>query len=572
MSFQLPITIAAAIQNIENNRYLLPAIQREFEWKHHKIEWLFDSIMRNYPISSFLFWKVEGSTKSEYKFYKFIKNFKQRYNTHNEEISTSGLNDFTAVLDGQQRLTSLYIGLCGSYAYRMPRLHEENSERVYPTRRLYLNILNGLEDEEDGRTFEFKFLTDQEFRDEPEKWFKVSDIMGLGDDFEFDEYLDARNLKANRFSYKALSTLKRVVHAMPLVNFFQESEQSLDKALNIFIRINSGGEPLNFSDLIMSIAVANWKSTNAREEIHSLVDSVRDKGFTISKDFVLKTFLYLHSNDIKFKVTNFSKNNAIEFEREWVQIRDAILSVFDLIKTYGLTDFTLTSKNALIPIVYYIYHIKITKDFHTSIGHTNDREAIKKWLHTVLIKKVFGGTSDSVLTQIRSAFTSKVSVTPMEHIDEVFPVGRINTALKRDLGITEEFLDDLLLTQMEDVYAFSVLALLYPNLDYKNNNFHKDHLHPSYRFKELPETDKSKYQWETYNSILNLQMLDANENMSKQELDLKAWVNAQTANQDRVSFLNNHLIPDTNLELSNFAEFIELRKVILKDRLKTLLN
>jgi len=128
MSFQTPITISAAIRNIENNQYLLPAIQREFKWGPEKIEWLFDSIMRNYPISSFLFWRVEGDTKKNYKFYQFLKDFKQRYKTHNDEFSTSGHNDFTAVLDGQQRLTSLYIGLRGSYAYRTPRLHEENTE------------------------------------------------------------------------------------------------------------------------------------------------------------------------------------------------------------------------------------------------------------------------------------------------------------------------------------------------------------------------------------------------------------------------------------------------------------
>ncbi|MDX8392567.1 MAG: DUF262 domain-containing protein, partial [Mariprofundaceae bacterium] len=103
MSFQTPITIAEAIRNIEQNRYLLPAIQREFRWKHEKIEWLFDSIMRNYPISSFLFWRVEGETKGKFKFYKFIREFRKRYKTNNEEFNTQGHNDFTAVLDGQQR-------------------------------------------------------------------------------------------------------------------------------------------------------------------------------------------------------------------------------------------------------------------------------------------------------------------------------------------------------------------------------------------------------------------------------------------------------------------------------------
>jgi uncharacterized protein with ParB-like and HNH nuclease domain len=114
MSFQTPISIANAVKDIVNNRLLLPAIQREFIWTHTQIEWLFDSIMRNYPISSFLFWKVEGDTKHQYKYYSFLHNYRERYQTHNDEFDTNGVNDFMAVLDGQQRLASLYIGLKGS--------------------------------------------------------------------------------------------------------------------------------------------------------------------------------------------------------------------------------------------------------------------------------------------------------------------------------------------------------------------------------------------------------------------------------------------------------------------------
>lgn len=572
MSFQTPISISAAIRNIENNQYLLPAIQREFEWGHEKIEWLFDSIMRNYPISSFLFWRVEGETKTSYKFYQFLKDYKQRYKTHNEEFSTGSHTDFTAVLDGQQRLTSLYIGLRGSYAYRLPRLHEENTERVYPTRHLYLNIDKPLENEEDGRIYEFKFLTEGEFGANKKLWFRVSEILSLSDDFEFNKYLDLHNLKLNEFSYRSLATLKNVIHSKPIVNYFLETEQSIDKALNIFIRINSGGEPLNFSDLIMSIAVANWDKKDARKEIHTLVDNIRDKGFSISKDFILKTFLYLHSKDIKFKVTNFSKNNAIEFEKEWDKIRDSILSIFDLVKSFGFSDSTLTSKNALIPIVYYIYHRDIYKDFHTKVAYANDRNIIKKWLHGALIKRTFGGTSDSVLSQIRKAFTSDVSKAAIESIPLTFPVDLINDNIKRDTGITDEFIADILLTQKDDMYAFSILALLYPNLDYRNNNFHKDHMHPENKFEALTSEYKDKYGWESYNSILNLQMLDANENMSKQDIDLLTWVETQVQNQDRVMFLNNHLIPNISLKIEDFGSFIEARKVNLAERLKEILK
>ena len=528
--------------------------------------------MRNYPISSFLFWRVEGDTKVDYKFYQFIKDFKQLYKTHNEEFSTNSHNDFIAVLDGQQRLTSLYIGLCGSYAYRTPRLHEENTERVYPTRHLYLNIAKPLENEEDGRVFEFKFLTKPEFESNRQVWFRVSVILALSDDFEFNKYLDNNNLKTNEFTYRSLATLKNVIHSKPIVNFFLETEQSIDKALNIFIRINSGGEPLNFSDLIMSIAVANWDKKDARKEIHTLVDNVRDKGFSIQKDFILKVFLYLHSKDIKFKVTNFSRSNAIEFEKEWDKIRDAVLSVFDLVKSFGFSDSTLTSKNALIPVIYYIYHKGIYKDFHTKIMHISNRDAIKKWLHVALIKRIFGATSDSVLSQIRKAYTSDVSKTAIEFDISSFPIDEINANIKRDTGISDEFIADILLTKKGDAHAFSILALLYPNLDYKNNNFHKDHMHPESKFADISSVDKEKYGWVTYNSILNLQMLDANENMSKLAVDLSTWVDAQTANQDRSTFLKNHLIPDKSLNISDFGLFIEARKEELTARLKSILS
>ena len=127
MSFQTPISIATAIEDIVNNRLLLPAIQREFIWTNTQIEWLFDSIMRHYPISSFLFWRVEGDTKHQYKYYSFLQHFRERYQTHNDEFDTNGVNDFMAVLDGQQRLASLYIGLKGSYAHKLPRIWWDNT-------------------------------------------------------------------------------------------------------------------------------------------------------------------------------------------------------------------------------------------------------------------------------------------------------------------------------------------------------------------------------------------------------------------------------------------------------------
>lgn len=573
MSFQTPITIAEAVENVEYNKFLLPAIQREFVWSSSKIEWLFDSLMRNYPISSFLFWNVEGATVNGYRFYKFINEYRERYKTHNEEISTEGMGSFNAVLDGQQRLTSLYVGLKGSYAFKEYRRKWENSEWSIPTRRLYLNFVSTLEDQEDGRIYEFSFLKDSDTKQAEiykDKWFRIGKILELKNISKFNKYVTDNRL--SEFSIDILARLQEVIHSDRIINYFLEKEQDLDKALNIFIRINSGGEPLNFSDLLMSIAVANWSQKDARKEIHKLVDAVRDKGFSISKDLVLKTFLFLYSKDIKFRVTNFSRDNAKEFETEWEKIRDSILSTFDLLKTYGFTDYTLTSKNAIIPIVYYLYHRQMYRDYSTKIEFKKEREIIKKWLHIVLIKKIFGGQADSVLTQIRKAFTSDIKNLKIKPEITEFPVIEINKNIKKDTTVGDEFIEDLLYSQKDDQYTFSTLSVLYPNLDYKNNDFHKDHIHPAASYDNLTSDLTEKYGWWTYNSIYNLQMLDANENMSKNDKSLKEWIDEQTKNVDKAKFLGNHLIPDVALELSNFEEYIEKRKELLINELKRVLN
>jgi uncharacterized protein with ParB-like and HNH nuclease domain len=234
MSFQTPITISDAINKIDSNQFLLPAIQREFIWSHSKIEWLFDSIMRNYPISSFLFWNVEEQTGKGYRFYKFISEYRERYNTHNSEISTNGISSFEAVLDGQQRLTSLYLGLKGSYGYSVKNLKWENTERKIPTRHLYLNISSELKDEEDGRIYEFKFIekSDSEekeiYQENDSDWFKVGAILNYEDEESFDNFVEDFE---NSFSRKAIRQLRRTILEKPIINYFLEKDQSLDKAL-----------------------------------------------------------------------------------------------------------------------------------------------------------------------------------------------------------------------------------------------------------------------------------------------------------------------------------------------------
>jgi uncharacterized protein with ParB-like and HNH nuclease domain len=170
MSFQPAITVSDIIAKIDYDQCLLPAIQREFVWKHQNIELLFDSLMRDYPIGSLLFWRVEQDTKADHRFYTVLKKFRERYHSHCPEINTQHLHSFEAILDGQQRLTALYIGLKGTYAYKVYRRKWIDNDHSLPNRRLYLKLnelapQDDLESDvnEDGRLYDFRFLTKQIF-------------------------------------------------------------------------------------------------------------------------------------------------------------------------------------------------------------------------------------------------------------------------------------------------------------------------------------------------------------------------------------------------------------------------
>lgn len=575
--FQSPITVHQAIERINRNEFLLPAFQREFVWKPYQIEQLFDSLMQGYPISSMLFWKVKENTKADFRFYQFLKKYIEFHAIHNDTIATNGVNDFHAVLDGQQRLTALYIGLCGSYAYKEYRRAYAYSEWSYPTRHLYLNISSEFQDDESDRKYKFVFLDkavtkEQEiYIDEnDEKWFKVGVVLDLYKNDGLDDFAEKHEL--SKESKKLIKQLERVIHTGLNINYYEEDEQNPDKAVNIFVRINSGGTTLSFSDILMSIAVASWKQKDARTEINDLVDAIRAEGFNIDKDYILKSFLYLYHKDVRFKITSFNNDFISGIENNWENIRNSILNLFATLKTFGLTDYTLTTNNATFPILYYIYHRNIYTDFATKTAYKDDREIIKKWLLTILVRRTFGGSTDTVLTQSRKAFTTEIEKQKLGNIT-LFPSVEINKEIKKFTEIGDDYIEELLLTQKGSQYSFPILALLYPDMDYKNNNFHQDHLHPAASYDNITDKEQETYGWKVYNSILNLQMLDANENMSKNAMNLKDWVEQETKNADLKRFMESHIIPQNiSLELSNFTEYITKRKELLTTKLKTALN
>ncbi|WP_199141795.1 DUF262 domain-containing protein [Pedobacter sp. ASV12] len=575
--FARPITIKNAIDHIVDRTYLLPAIQRKFVWSSDQIEVLFDSIMRGYPINSFMFWEIkEDKIKNDFKFYQFLTEYRQFFKEDNPDIDTKGYKPFFAVIDGQQRLTSIYIGLKGSYAYKLHRKWLYDTEENMPTRHLYLNISSPLPEENERQmVYDFQFLTKAEYerKSTPENvWFKINDILRFEKADDLDNFIEEKGWLSKQFTKSTIRQLRKVIFDDPLINYYLETTQEIDTVLDIFIRTNSGGEPLSFSDLLMSITTAHWKA-DARKEIPDVVSKVfaiGNPGFLVNKDFVLKTCLVLFNDNIKFELRNFDQSNVILFEQNWDRIKKSITETFTLLSNLGFNNHSLRAKNAAIPIIYYIYHRGIENDINSPIKFLEDKQLIRKWLCLSLLKGVFGNQSDTVLAGIRKVIKAELADTGKS---PVFPLDRIKSEFKgnpsKNLSFEDEFIEGLLTTQKDASECFPILSLIYSHLNFGNQDYHKDHLHPAssfYNSKRTSYSNDEDFQFYTnptnWNSILNLQLLNGTLNQSKLTTPLGEWVT--TNNIDRI----NQLIPDVSLNLADFRDFVDARRQLLIAQLK----
>lgn len=526
--------------------------------------------MRDYPIGSFLFWHVEKERSKDFQFYDFIDNFHERDYKRIKKADISGEDDITAILDGQQRLTSLYIGLLGTYSYKLPRKYW-NNDAAFPKRRLYLNLLN--KSEKMDMEYDFKFLTDKEANknDENHYWFRVGEILNFDEEFELNKYLIDKDLmlldkdKSN-YANKSLFQLYAIIKKNNIINYYLEKSNKLDKVLNIFIRVNSGGTPLNYSDLLLSIASTQWKNKDAREEIMDLLDYINNigDGFNFNKDFLLKSCLVLTDiKNIAFKVDNFKRENMLLIEDKWEDVSSALKLSVELFSNFGFNRTTLTANNSIIPVAYYLIKKDIPKNFLNSSYYSEDRRKINKWLNVCLIKRTFGGQADSVLRRMREVISENYDHFPFENMTEKLK------GTYKSLVFDNDEIENLFFYRYGGPYAFPTLALIYPTLDFKNK-FHIDHIFPKSLFtrSKLEKRDifNIEYYMENVNLLANLQLMDGTINEEKSNIEFEDWIDKTYPEEtQRKDYMEKNYIPDVDFSFDNFEEFIIKRKELMKD-------
>jgi len=585
------ISIYKAMENIKEDRIILPSIQRKFIWDHVRVEDLFDSLMRGYPIGTFLFWEIEGRKHMRaYVFYKFIHNIEKGSNW-NEKIQKFPHSSIQSVLDGQQRLTALYSAFHGIFKYKTP-YKKWSSKDAFPDRFLCINILYIKNEDGDDRHFQFQYKTEQEIEiiNEKNLWFKVNlmaEINQPDDCWDYsveyvEQILNQHNdekilniIEGNKkLIYSTINKLyNRTMNAE--ITYASIKSPDLDEVLDIFVRVNSGGIILSKTDLLFSTITAKWEK--ARDEIDDIIQACESRGYVFNTDFIMRSCLVLTESPILFKVKGFSKKNVLNIMEEWRAIKKAIKDTTELLIEWNIHNEILRSKNALIPILYFLYKKsgKVT---------VNDKKELKKYIIHAQLKNIFGTHGDAVLSDIRLALRRKMP-------DGTYGLQNNNFLLKDlmkqkkfghngnySLALTQDDLDEWC-EEKKGSSTFMVLSLLYPYSKFIGEDMHQDHIHPNSGFDteklsclKLTENQIWDMQWKK-DRLPNLQFLKGSENIRKQDTPFNIWLKREyKTREDRNEYLSKNYIPDTSLEFSDFFTFYNTREQLLKDTLRKALE
>lgn len=544
----------------EAGGFWLPNIQRPFVWSEDQITRLFDSIMREYPISTLLVWK----TKEDVKHRRFIDNYHSGVKLTDYYVPDNK-DSKMMVLDGQQRLQGLFIGLKGSY---------EGKE-------LFFDVLSG-EKNAAPEDIRYRFA----FKDKGAAawpWIRFKDIILPPNKLsvviagELSKAApaplsgeDERQLHTNVDRARHEFTNADNVTYQELDGIDNPDTYRPDDIVEVFIRANSGGTKLGKSDLLFSLLTSSWDDADGAME--SLLEDINQGGFAFDRDFVLKACLTVLGKGARYEVRKFRDGKTKEdIISKWPALSEAIKAVRDFVvsRTFIRSDKAMTSYLALIPLIYYRYHYP--KKFAVN------RELVE-YLLRALVAGVFGGSPDSLIDK---------TVRIIQECED-FVLAEIYGVIRAD-GRSLEITPGVIFEQgyrSRSIHLF--FNLWYSRFDYSpafdGNGPQVDHIFPQSLLKTIKdvnaETSKRnmlRYRQDQRDQIANCMLLTADENGpgGKRDRPPNEWFSRARfqSDEDHRAYLSFHLIPADPVlwELDRFDDFIEARKALIREKFKYML-
>ena len=556
------ISIYEALKNIQNDKYVMPAFQRQYVWNMEQIEKLWDSILLDYPIATFLFWHLdEANTTNDTNFCTFLTNAtfnsRKQADSKNYDLSTIDFNiTDTAILDGQQRLTSLYLCLLGDVSIRQKHTRRNNACTTISKLLIELNKNKLTIDEEEynSKKFDVRF-TDKIGKISPTQ-FEIKKILNpiFKDKNSRAEAIENEisNVPKDSQEYarNILNKLCEKIYDEELIRYTKIQGMKQDDALEMFVRFNSGGKPLRKSDITMSILEAYWR--DAKAEFGKILTGAY---VDFDNDFIIRTALMLYGDVLK---SNINKKVANDLQNNWEYFKDTLKNLEDVLNNFGIDIKRFASSwNVLLPIIYCIY-------YNPEYQNEANLSGIRAYLIRAILFTYFQSGTTSKLQQMKNNINEnnfEITIDMLEQMNE--------------LRVTEGKIEDLLIAEKGSRVVGDILYFVSRNWLNKTFKYEIDHLHPYSRFDQSKPLTISIEKWKILrsnrNRLPNLHLLEGRSNGSKNDMSLQEYYDEMNNEQKQI-FYKQALIPEnTSLGFEFFEDFYNKRKEILSKKIKELL-
>ncbi|MFW6026975.1 MAG: GmrSD restriction endonuclease domain-containing protein, partial [Candidatus Woesearchaeota archaeon] len=366
--------ISILCSKIANKDLVLPEFQREFTWRKDQSRDLIDSLLKEYPTGSLLFWKTKESIA--------LKNM--------PKYEPEGLIE--VLLDGQQRLTVLYMLLRDDIP---PYYSGEDIEDGKDPRNLYYNIENR----------DLKYYKEIEMGNNP-YWVRVCDCFKNNKVSvpEIINEVDQENINlANKISnlhqnLNALTQIRQVEYPIMFVG----EEANLNHALTVFDRVNSKGTPLSEADIALAHLCSAWPKT--RRVFKEKLEKLNKQGFEFDLTFLARAMNAVVNGRAEYHLLHNLKEEQIA--AGWNVLDNLLDYVVNFLRDrayiYGTND--LNTSNVLIPLLGYLSKNEL------KFQSESDRKKLLFWIYAALFQRRYSGSVDQKLSRDLSAIETNNSV------------------------------------------------------------------------------------------------------------------------------------------------------------------
>jgi len=361
------------LYQIETGDISLPEFQREYVWSKDQAKQLLVSLFNEYPTGSLLFWDTDNPPK--------LKN--KKVHDHKQGL-------VKVILDGQQRLTTLYLFIKN----KIPPYYT-GKDIEHDPRDLWFNLETG----------EFRYYQKTLMQNNP-LWRKTVDC--------FDEHMnpiqvvqDATGKLEEKLLIKVnenLNKIKRIKRQDYPIQIVQ-NHTSIDGAIDVFDKINSQGTPLSDAELVLAHIAGKWP--DVRRKVKNKSQQLKNKNFVFSLDFFTRCIVVALTNSAIYKSMTskvYKETTADDYKNAWERVSKKIDYLLPILKQKAFIDSSseLITNNVLIPIIAYLLK-------HNNFKNEKIKRGFLYWMFLALIWGRYSGQTDQKLDKDVFLSTSKES-------------------------------------------------------------------------------------------------------------------------------------------------------------------